>query len=108
MLEVNHGRVVMFGSELLFLMYKIMLFFGMFLHEAAHTAAKSRTNLSTASGPIGPEVAPASVFHGHNFIKTLQIATIAGSSPEISQTVRMNCRSFLSRVRISLRPRNLF
>ena len=27
-----------------------MLFFGVFLHESVHTAAKSRTNLSTNSG----------------------------------------------------------
>ena len=44
-----------------------MLFFGVFLRESARTAAKSRTNLSTAKGPIGPKVAPPSVFHGHNF-----------------------------------------
>ena len=85
-----------------------MLFFDVFLNEAAHIAAKTRTNLSTANGAIGPEVAPPSVFHGHNFIETLQVAIIAGSSPEISQTVRMNCRSFLSRVRISVRPSKLF
>ena len=82
-----------------------MLFFGVFLHKSVRTAAKS---LSTANGPIGPEVAPPSVLHGHNFIETLQIATIAGSSPEISQTVRMNCRSFLSRVHISVRPSKRF
>ena len=81
-----------------------MLFFGVFLYEAARTAAKSRTNRSTANGLIGPEVAPPSMFHRHNFIETLQVAIIAGSSPEISQTVRINCRSFLSRVRISIRP----
>ena len=75
-----------------------MLFFGVFLLEAARTVARSRTNLSTANGPIGPEVASPSVFHGHNFIETFQVAIIAGSSPEISQTVRINCRSFLSRV----------
>ena len=80
----------MFGPELLFLCVNVV-----FLREAACTAAKSRTNLSTANGPIGPEVAPPSVFNGHNFIETLQVAIIAGSSPEISQTVRMNCRSFL-------------
>ena len=85
-----------------------MLFFGMFLHEAARRAVKSRTNLSTANGPIGPDVAPPSVFHGHNFIKTLQVVIIAGSSPEIFQTVRMNCRSFLSQVRMSVRPSKLF
>ena len=85
-----------------------MLYFGVFLCEAARTAAKSRTNLSTANGPIGPEVVPPSAFHGHNFIETLQVAIIAGSSPEISQTVRMNCRSFLSRVRISVRPCKCF
>ena len=72
------------------------------------TAAKSRTNLSTANGPIGPEVAPPRMFHGHNFNETLQVAIIVGSSREISQTVRMNCRSFLSRVRISVRPSKLF
>ena len=72
-----------------------MLFFGVFLHEAERTAAKSRTNLSAANSTIGPEVWPPNVFHGHNFIETLQVAIIAGSSPEISQTVRMNCR-FLS------------
>ena len=44
-----------------------MLFFGVFLHESARTTAKSRTNLSTAIGLVGPEVAPPSVFHGHNF-----------------------------------------
>ena len=84
----------MFGPELLFSMFKCC-FFGMFLRESARTAAKSRTNLSTANDSIGPEVAPPSVFHGHHFIETLQVAIIAGSSPEISQTVRMNCRSFL-------------
>ena len=85
-----------------------MLFFGVFLREAARPAAKSRTNLSTANSPIGLEVAPPSVFHEHNFIETLQVAIIAGSPPEISQTVRMDCRSFLSRVRISVRPSKLF
>ena len=71
----------MFGPELLFSMinYILMLFFGVFLREAARTATKSRTNLSTANGPIGPEVAPPSVFHGHNFIETLQVAIIAES-----------------------------
>ena len=57
------------------------------------TAAKSRTNLSTAKGTIGPEVALPSVFHGHHFIEMLKVAIIAGSSPAISQNVRMNCRS---------------
>ena len=61
-----------------------MLFFGVFLREAARTAAKSQTNLDTANGRIGPEVAPPSVFHGHNFIETLQVPIIAGSSPETS------------------------
>ena len=75
-----------------------MLFFGV-LREAA---AKIRTNLSTVNGTIGPKVAPPSVFHGHHFIETLQVAIIAESSTEISQTVRMNCPSFLSRVRISV------
>ena len=55
----------MFGPELLFLCVNVV-----FLREAACTAAKSRTNLSTANGPIGPEVAPSSVFHGHHFIET--------------------------------------
>ena len=50
---------------------------------------------------------PPSVFHGHTFFETLQVAIIAGSSPEIYQTVRMNCRSFLSPVRISVRPSKL-
>ena len=72
-----------------------MLVYGVFLREAAHTAAKSRTNLSTANDPIGPEVALPSVFDGHHFIETLQVAILAGSSRELSQTVRMNCRSFL-------------
>ena len=48
-----------------------------------------------------------SVLHGHNVIELLQVAVIAGSSPEIYQTIRMNCRSFLSRVRISVRPTKL-
>ena len=61
-----------------------MLYFGVFLCEAARTAAKSRTNLSTANGPIGPEVVPPSAFHWRNLIETLQVAIIAGSSPEIS------------------------
>ena len=40
----------------------------LFLRESARTAAKSRSDLiSTANGPIGPEVAPPSVFHGYNF-----------------------------------------
>ena len=85
-----------------------MLFLGEFLHESARTAAKSRTNISTANGPIRPEVAPPSVFHGHHFISMLQVAIIDGSSPDISQTVRTNCRSFLSRVRISVRLSKLF
>ena len=75
------------------------------MREAARTSA---TNRSKANGPIGTEVAPPSVFHGHHFIETLQVAIIAGSSPDISQTVRMNCQSFLSRVRISVRPSKLF
>ena len=58
-----------------------MLFFGVFLREAARPVAKSLTNLSTANGP---KVAPPSVLHGHNFIETLQVAIVAGSSPEIS------------------------
>ena len=37
----------------------------LFLRDAARTAANSRTNLSTANIPIGSEVAPPSVFHGH-------------------------------------------
>ena len=45
-----------------------MLFFGMFLHETARTTAKSRTNPSTANGPVGPDVAPPSGFHGQHFI----------------------------------------
>ena len=45
-----------------------MLFLGVFLHETTRAAAKSRTNLSPANGPVGPEVAPPSVFHGHNLI----------------------------------------
>ena len=80
----------------------------MFLREATRTAAKSRTNRSTANGPIGPEVVLPSVFHGHNFKETLQVAIIAGSSPEISQTVGMNCRSILSLVRIAVRPSKLY
>ena len=72
-----------------------MLFFGVFLREAPRRAVKSRT--------IGPEVSLPSVFHGHNFIETLQVAIIAGLSLEISQTVRMNCRSFLS-----VQPSKLF
>ena len=64
-----------------------MLFCGVFLRETARTAAKSRTNHSTANGPIGPEAAPPSVFHGHNVNETLQIASIGGSSPEISAAV---------------------
>ena len=95
----------MFGPELLFSMYKCFL---VIFREVARTAAKSRTNLSTANSPIGPEVALPSVFHGHEFIETLQVAIIAGSSPHISQTVRMNYRSFLSRVRISVQPSKLF
>ena len=74
----SHGRVVMFGSELLFSMYKYCFLACFFLRETVRTAAKSRTNLSTANGPIGPEAAPPSVFHGHNFIETLQVAIIAG------------------------------
>ena len=85
-----------------------MLFFCVLLRELARTAAKSRTNLSTANAAIGPEMAPPSVFHGHRFIETLQVAIIAGSSQEIPQTVRMDCQSFLSRVRISVRPSKLF
>ena len=34
--------------------------------------------------------------------------TLARSSREMSQTVRINCRSILSRVRISVRPSNFF
>ena len=85
-----------------------MLFFGVLLREVARTAAKSRTNLSIATGPIGAEVTPPSVFHGHHFTETLQVVIISGSSPEISQTVRINCRSSLSRVRISVRPSKLY
>ena len=71
-----------------------MLFFGEFLREAAHTAAKSLTNLSTANGPIGPEVASPSVVHGHNFIETWQVTLLLDrlQTPDISQTVRVNCR----------------
>ena len=44
-----------------------MLFFGVFLRESARTAAKSRTNLSTANCPIEAEVAPPSkLFLGEN------------------------------------------
>ena len=45
-----------------------MLFFGVFLHETARTAAKSRTNLSTANGPIAPEMALPSMFHLNLFV----------------------------------------
>ena len=38
----------------------------------------------------------------------LQVAILGRSSREMSQTVRINCRSFLSRVRISVRPSHLF
>ena len=34
----------------------------------ARSVDKRRNNLSTGNGPIGPEVAPPSVFHGHKFI----------------------------------------
>ena len=43
-----------------------MLFFAW--DSTARTAAKSQTNLSTTNGPVGPEVAPPSVFHEHHFI----------------------------------------
>ena len=59
-MKVSHGLVVLFGPESIFLIYKNVVF-GVFLRKAARTAAKNRTNLSTANGPIGPEVAPPSV-----------------------------------------------
>ena len=40
-------------------------------------------------------------------VRKLQVAILARSSREISQTVRIDCRSFLSRVRISVRPSTL-
>ena len=40
--------------------------------------------------------------------RSLQVAVFARSSREISQTVRVDCRSFLSRVRISGRPSKCF
>ena len=82
-----------------------MLFVGVCLRDTARTAATSRTNLSSAH--VGPEVGPPSVFHRHNCIDTLPVAIFAGSSREISLNVRMHCRSFLSRVCISVRPNKL-
>ena len=41
-------------------------------------------------------------------VRKLQITILAGSSREISQTVRIDCHSFLSRVRISVRPSKFF
>ena len=41
-------------------------------------------------------------------ISKLQVAILARSSREMSQTVRIDYRSFLSRVRISVRPSNFF
>ena len=39
-------------------------------------------------------------------VRKLQVAILARSSQEMSQTVRIDCRSFLSRVRISVWPNN--
>ena len=70
---------------------------------------KSRTDLlahlrCSVNGPMVPQVAPPGVFHGHHFIVTLPVAILAGSSREIYQTVRINCRSFFSQAPISVRP----
>ena len=37
-------------------------------------------------------------------VRKLQVVIVARSFREISQTVHINCQSFLSRVRISVRP----
>ena len=41
-------------------------------------------------------------------VRKLQVAILAQSSREISQTVCIDCHSFLSRVRISVGPSNFF
>ena len=37
-------------------------------------------------------------------VRKLQVVILARSSREISETVRIDCHSFLSRIRISVRP----
>ena len=49
-MKVSHGGVVMFGLELLFSIYILMLFIGVFLSETARTAAKSQTTLIVQQG----------------------------------------------------------
>ena len=96
----------MFGPELLFSMHKCC--FCCFCTRQRAQRLRAELTCAAVNGPMRPEVAPPSVFHGHNFIKTSQVAILAGSSRDISQTVHINCRSFLSRVRISVRPSELF
>ena len=41
-------------------------------------------------------------------VRSLQVAILARSSQEISQTVRIDCHSFLSCVHVAVRPSNFF
>ena len=84
-------EVVRFGSELLFSMYRCF-FFGVFARAQWLGAELTYVAVNV---PVRPELAPPSVFHGYNFIEMLNVAILAGSSRDISQTVRINCRSFL-------------
>ena len=57
---------------------------------------------------------PGNLFYNSPYIclsvavRKRQVAVLARSSREISQTVRIDCRSFLLRVRISVRPSKFF
>ena len=82
-----------------------MLFFGIFWRESARIAAECRTNLCTANGPIGPEVAQPSVFHGHHFYLNVASSNYCWIvSGDISNCSSWTVRHSLSRVRISVRP----
>ena len=83
-MKVGDVEVVKVGPELLFLIYKCV-FFGI-------DAKRLRVELtlaqcgSVSDGPVGPEVAPRSVLHGHNFIEVCY-------STECRIGTRLRCRN---------------
>ena len=48
------------------------------------------------------------ILHKSLAVSNLQVAILARSSREMSQTVRIDWKHFLSRVRVSVRPSNFF
>ena len=77
-MKVSHVVVVMVGPELLFSIYKCC---GFFLWGSSAKRLRAELTLAqcgSINGPAGLEVAPSSVFHGHDVIKVRNQTEVAG------------------------------